>query len=170
MPPRRWHPQTTLRAAACRHVVWCLLVVPILIAPCFHPMSSCLWRQLGVLLWWWSSGPPCHPLSSLSSLSSPSSLHPVSTPQAVAHGSSWGCCRGGGPQVLLVVPCRCCRCCRPHPHCTPFPPHEQLLVAVVGGAVMVVVLRSSLSSLVIIIVIVVVLPSSSSSCPHCRHC
>jgi hypothetical protein len=40
---------------------WCLLVVPILIAPCFHPTSSCSWRQLGVLSWWWSSGPPCHP-------------------------------------------------------------------------------------------------------------
>ena len=35
----------------------------------------------------------------------------------------------------------------PHPHCTPFPPHEQLLVAAVGGAVVVVVLRHRLSSL-----------------------
>ena len=79
-------------------------------------------------------------------MSSPSSLHPVSTTRAVARGVSWGCCRGGGPQVLLVVPChrhhhrRC-----PHPHCTPFPPHEQLLVAAVGGAVLVVVLRHCLS-------------------------
>ena len=40
---------------------WCLLIVPILIAPHFHPTSSCLWWQLGVLSWWWSSGPPCHP-------------------------------------------------------------------------------------------------------------
>jgi hypothetical protein len=23
------------------------------IAPCFHPMSSCLWQWLGVLWWWW---------------------------------------------------------------------------------------------------------------------
>ena len=37
--------------------------------------------------------------------------------------------------------------CRPHPHCTPFPPHEQLLVAAVGGAVVVGVLRRCLSSL-----------------------
>jgi len=42
--------------------------------------------------------------------------------------------RGGG-----LVPSR-----RPHPHCTPFPPHEQLLVAAVGGAVLVVVLRHRL--------------------------
>ena len=41
--------------------------------------------------------------------------------------------------------------CRPHPHCTPFPPHEQLLVVAVGGAVMVVVLRSSLLSLIVIV-------------------
>ena len=26
---------------------------PCLIAPCPHPMSSCSWRWLGVLLWWW---------------------------------------------------------------------------------------------------------------------
>ena len=71
MPPRHRHPQTTLRAAARRRVVWCLLVVPILIAPCFHPTSSCSWRRLGVLSWWWSSGPPCHPLSSLLSSSCP---------------------------------------------------------------------------------------------------
>jgi hypothetical protein len=25
----------------------------IIIAPRFHPVSSCLWRWLGVLLWWW---------------------------------------------------------------------------------------------------------------------
>ena len=79
--------------------------------------------------------------------SSPSSLHPVSTPRAVACGGSWGCCHGGGPQVFLVVPCHgCCCCCCPHPHCTLFPPHEQLLVAAVGGAVLVVVLRHRLSS------------------------
>ena len=35
--------------------------------------------------------------------------------------------------------------CHLHPHCTPFPPHEQLLVAAVGGAVQVVVLRHCLS-------------------------
>jgi hypothetical protein len=34
----------------------CLLIIPILIAPRFHPTSSCLWRQLGVLSWWWFSG------------------------------------------------------------------------------------------------------------------
>ena len=33
-----------------------------------------------------------------------------------------------------------------HPFCTPFPPHEQLLVAAVGGAVVVVDLRHYLSS------------------------
>ena len=53
----------------CSERGWCLLVVPILIAPHFHPTSSCLWQQLGVLSWWWSSGPPCHPLSSSSSSS-----------------------------------------------------------------------------------------------------
>src|SRR3984885_2630652 len=39
-----------------------------------------------------------------------------------------------------VMPSRC-----PHPHCTPFPPHNQLLVAAVGGAVVVVGLRCCLS-------------------------
>ena len=36
-------------------------------------------------------------------LLSPSSLHPVSTPRAVTHGSGWGCCLGGGPQASSVV-------------------------------------------------------------------
>jgi hypothetical protein len=36
--------------------------------------------------------------------SSPSSLHPVSTPQAVAHGGGCGC-HHGGPQVLSVIVC-----------------------------------------------------------------
>jgi hypothetical protein len=40
---------------------------------------------------------------------------------------------------------------RPHPHCTLFPPHEQLLVAAVGGAVVVVILRRAASSVVIVI-------------------
>ena len=56
------------------------------------------------------------------SSSSPSSLHSVSTPQAVACGSSWGCCHGGSPPALLVVvvvvvvvvvlpsSCRLCHC------------------------------------------------------------
>jgi hypothetical protein len=34
---------------------WCH-IIPILISPCFHPTSSCSWRQLGVLCWWWFSG------------------------------------------------------------------------------------------------------------------
>src|ERR1700733_14477295 len=53
------------------------------------------------------NSPPTHVCSERGagdafSLSS-SSLHPVSTPQAVACGGSWGCCGGGGPQVLSVV-------------------------------------------------------------------
>src|ERR1700733_14115171 len=53
------------------------------------------------------NSPPTHVCSERGagdafSLSS-SSLHPVSTPQAVAHGGGWGCCGGGGPQVLSVV-------------------------------------------------------------------
>jgi hypothetical protein len=31
-------------------------VVPIPIAPCFHPASSCSRQQLGVPLWWWVGG------------------------------------------------------------------------------------------------------------------
>ena len=36
-----------------------LHIVSVLVAPCFHPMSSCSWWQLGVLWWWWlpSSSP-----------------------------------------------------------------------------------------------------------------
>lgn len=65
-----------------------------------------------------------------------------------------------------VVPSR-----HPHPHCTPFPPHKQLLVVAVGGAVVVVVLRRCLSScrhrhlsLSVIVVIVIVI----CRCCHCR--
>jgi hypothetical protein len=52
------------------------------------------------------------------SVSSSSSfqLLPVSTPRAVARGSSWGCHRGGGPR-------------HPCPWCSPFPPRKQLLAA-----------------------------------------
>jgi hypothetical protein len=49
----------------------------------------------------------------------------------------------------------------PHPHCTLFPPHEQLLVAVVGGAMVV------LAGVVAIITVVVV-PAPPPRCPH--HC
>jgi hypothetical protein len=59
--------------------------------------------------------------------------------------------RGGG------VPSR-----RPHPHCTLFPPHEQLLVVVVGGAMVV------LAGVVAIITVVVVLaPPSCHPHPCC---
>jgi hypothetical protein len=67
-----------------------------------------------------------------------------------------------------VMPSHC-----PHPHCTLFPPHEQLLVAAVGGAVMVVVLRCcllSLSSSVTIVVVVVVGGVVVSHCHHVYHC
>jgi hypothetical protein len=107
------------------------------------PPHSCLQQEKGggargggwgVLSWWWSSGIVCRHCLSLSS--------------AVVVVVC--CCHC---HLLLslssavgVVVC-CCRCraplsfCHPHPHCTPFPPHEQLLVAAVGGAVLVVVLR-----------------------------
>jgi len=39
---------------------------------------------------------------------SPSSLHPVSTPQAVSHGGSWGCCCDGGPQASSIIVVVCC--------------------------------------------------------------
>ena len=51
------------------------------------------------------------------------------------------CCRHSchPPPLSFVLP----RCHpsprRPHPHCSPFPPREQLLTAVVGGAVVVAV-------------------------------
>ena len=68
---------------------WCLLVVPILIAPRFHPMSSCSWRRLGVLSWWWSSGPPCRPALVVVVLPSLSSSCP--------------CRRGRGCPALIIV-------------------------------------------------------------------
>jgi hypothetical protein len=88
------------------------------------------------------------------SCSEQNSLLPVSTPRAVAHGSGWGCCRGGGPQVLVILPSSllssCPHCCRPaaliitiivvvlghcHCHSTHNPPHEQLLVRLGTGGV-----------------------------------
>jgi hypothetical protein len=54
-----------------------------------HPgAGSCPW-----------SWPSCQPSSSSSSL-----LLPISTPQAVAHGSSWGCCCAGSCHCWLLSP------------------------------------------------------------------
>ena len=64
--------------------------------------------------------------------SSPSSLHPVSIPQAVACGGGWGCCPGGGPQALsvfiiifvivfVIVVCRC-HCVSSSSLCVAIPP------------------------------------------------
>ena len=44
---------------------------------------------------------------------------------------------------------------RPHPRCTLFPPHEQLLVAAVGGAVVVGVPRHRLLSLSSVVVVAI---------------
>ena len=118
----------------------CILIVPIPIAPHFHSTSSCLWQQLGVLLWWCSLGRPAL-------------------------------------VVIVVMPS-----CHPHPHCIPFPPHEQLVMAVVGGAVLVVVLRHHLSlllslssslslslslSLLLLLLLCVAIPPLATLIRHC---
>ena len=60
------------------------------------------------------------------------------TPQAVAHGSSWGCCGGdSGSGTGGHCCCPLSRC--PYPCHSLFPPCEQLLAVAVGGAVVVVV-------------------------------
>jgi hypothetical protein len=141
-------------------------IVPIPIAPRFHPASSCSRQWLGVLWWWWcgrrggplvvfsSSSPPpslpgrCHCrhlsypslLSSLScvSVSVPSSLSPVPCPLSPV------------PRPLSPVPCPRLRVVGP---CfvpplivvgswlsTRDPPREQGLAMVVAGAGVVIVL------------------------------
>jgi hypothetical protein len=54
------HPLIPCKSGNCRHCCPAVLVVmvvphpvPLPVAPCFHPMSSCLWQRLGVLWWWW---------------------------------------------------------------------------------------------------------------------
>jgi hypothetical protein len=42
---------------SCCHA-W-FIVIPIPVAPHFHPMSSCSWQQFGVL-WWWCGGEGGH--------------------------------------------------------------------------------------------------------------
>ena len=121
----------------CSERGWCLLVVPILIAPCFHPMSSCSWQQLGVLSWWWSSGPPCHPalivivvLPSSSSLSSSCPRHHCHHPALIIIlllPLSCTCCHRCLPAQVVIIILPLLSCCHHH-HSTHYPPHEQLLV------------------------------------------
>jgi hypothetical protein len=64
--------------------------------PPIHPASSCSQRRWGVL----GCGSGCNPRASLPHASGPivpslSLVLPVSTPQAVAHGSGSGCCCAG---------------------------------------------------------------------------
>ena len=79
--------------------------------------------------------------------SSPSSLHPVSTLQAVACGSSWGCCGGGGSRSVLPAsspphlphPPFTFHFPPTHPHqpySTCNPPHKQFLMRLEAGGVL----------------------------------
>jgi uncharacterized membrane protein YgcG len=70
-----------------------------------HPMRSCSQRWLAIL------PPVIHPANRCEqwqwgSLYLPLILVvlPISTPRAVAHGSSWGCCRGVSLSLLFIVP------------------------------------------------------------------
>ena len=102
----------------CSERGWCLLVIPILIVPHIHSISSCSWQRLRVLSWWWSSGPPCCP-----------ALIVVVVVVIVVLPLSLSCphrhCHYPALVVIVVLPLSsCCHC---H-HSTHYPPHEQLLV------------------------------------------
>src|SRR5882757_3687651 len=58
--PKRRHrrllgPLSHRHAPPCRCGASFLPLIPRLVAPRFHPMSSCSWRRLGVLWWLWPS-------------------------------------------------------------------------------------------------------------------
>ena len=97
------HSQQVWGCCACpssHHCCACSLSIVPLIAPCFHPTSSCSWQWLGVLSWWWW----------LSSSSSPHhhSCHAVRVPVIpvciVIPAPTHFHCHG----ALLVLPCCCC--------------------------------------------------------------
>ena len=83
-----------------------LLVVPILVAPHLHPMSSCLWQQLGVLSWWRFSGVI-----------------------GIGVGMCYCCCHHSPSPPLPIAAAACC-------HPTHNPPCEQLLVRLGAGGVL----------------------------------
>ena len=137
-----------------------IVIVPILIAPRFHPTSSCSWRRLGVLSWWWSS------LSSLvvvvvvvvvlpSSSSSSSLLKVVGGASSARHCRymragvlTW--CPAPSPlpsssRPALVVIIVVLSSCRHRHHSTRYPPHEQLLVRLGAGGVVFAVRRCCLA-------------------------
>jgi hypothetical protein len=82
---------------------------------------------------------------------------PLSTPQAMAHGSGWGAL-DGGCHPPPPSPCL--------PTCTLYPPHKQLLAAVVLGAgCWCSWAFSSIVSLAVVVVVVVLWPLSLSYSP-----
>jgi hypothetical protein len=109
------------------------VVVPVgvfLVPICGLPRCSC------------HSPPACRPSSSVVVVPDPSRRCDLRHPIVVPPSSSGSHLAGAGGRRS----CRCrCHChCHPlsswclgplHLHCSPFPPHEQLLMAAVGGAV-----------------------------------
>jgi hypothetical protein len=72
--------------------------VPCILAPCIHPTSSCSQCWCGVLVILGLHPSPPHPLCTHTS-----HVAPLSTPQAIAHGSGWGCFAGW--VSLSPLPC-----------------------------------------------------------------
>ena len=112
------------------------------VAPVVHPASNCSQRQIQVL--------GCPSLAAGGASSTLSFLYlVVVAPPCCCPPPRHCCCLCHPPPLLssflpspslsFVLP-RCHPSPRsPHPHCSLFPPHEQLLMAVVGGAVVVAV-------------------------------
>jgi hypothetical protein len=87
----------------------------IIIAPHFHPVSSCSWQWLGELLWWWQQGASPVLLSGCLWCLTPTltSLHPSRSPCCTATSNSlpsgsqglhiWDMEWGGGVVGIAVI-------------------------------------------------------------------
>ena len=112
------------------------------VAPVVHPASNCSQRRIQVL------GCPLLVVGGL-----PFLYLVVVAPLCCCPPPRHCCCLCHPPPLLLsflpspslsfVLPCCHPSPCCPHPHRSPFPPHEQLLMVAVGGAVIVVPCNSS---------------------------
>ena len=90
-----------------------LPVVHVLVAPYFHPTSSCLWQQLGVLWWWPSSSPHCRGCCMVGVLGHPCCPCPI-----CCHCCCHFCFCCPPPQfaplsLSLLCHCCCCSACSP---------------------------------------------------------
>ena len=93
-----------------------LPVIPVLVAPCFHPTSSCSRRRLWVP-WWWC-------LAVLVSLCTPLSFRFRCPPPHTAR------CRRRRAIVDIIFPAPC-------PHCSPYRPQQAAAGRGVAGAVVI---------------------------------